>query len=174
LLWGVSPVFVPQSHNTDEMMSNAIEGAMTSGWVKNGDLVVITAGVPVGTTGTTNMIRVHTVGHVLLRGVGIGQKKVSGEVCLVHSAAEIAGKLKPGQILVVQSLLDEMASEAVKALAIIAEEGGLTSQAAIVGVSFGIPVIVGVEGAMDQLSDGMMITADTERGLIYQGEIHVR
>ena len=174
LLWGVMPVFVPQSHNTDEMMSNAIEGAMASGWVKNGDLVVITAGVPVGMTGTTNMIRVHTVGHVLLRGTGIGQKKVSGEVCLVRSATEIAEKLKPGQILVVQSLLDEMAPEAVKALAIIAEEGGLTSQAAIVGVSFGIPVIVGVAGATEQLSDGMMITADTERGLIYQGEINVR
>jgi pyruvate kinase len=174
LMWGVMPVFVSQSHSTDEMVSNAIDGAMASGWVKNGDLVVITAGVPVGTSGTTNMIRVHTVGHVLLRGTGIGQKKVSGEVCLVHSVAEIAGKLKAGQILVVQSLIDEMAPEAVRALAIIAEEGGLTSQAAIVGVSFGIPVLVGVEGAMEKLSDGMMITADTERGLIYQGEIHVR
>ena len=57
LLWGVMPVFVPQSSNTDEMMSNAVAGAMASGWVKTGDLVVITAGIPVGITGTTNMIR---------------------------------------------------------------------------------------------------------------------
>ena len=174
LLWGVMPVFVPQSHNTDEMVSNAIEGALRSGWVKNGDLVVITAGVPVGTTGTTNMIRVHTVGLVLLRGTGIGQKKVKGEVCVATGADDISSKLKPGQILVVKSLDDGVASAAVKALAIIAEEGGLTSQAAIVGVSYGIPVIVGVEGAIGKLTDGMTITADTERGLIYQGEINVR
>ena len=174
LLWGVEPVFVRQSNNTDEMVSNAIDGAMASGWVKDGDLVVITAGVPIGMSGTTNMIRVHTLGHVLLRGVGIGQKKVTGEVCIATSAADIANKLKTGQILVVRSLDDDMAPEAVKALAIIAEEGGLTSQAAIVGVSFGIPVMVGVDGAVDNLTDGMMITADTERGLIYQGEINVR
>ncbi len=174
LLWGVMPVFVPQSSNTDEMMSNAVAGAMASGWVKTGDLVVITAGIPVGITGTTNMIRVHTVGQVLLRGTGIGQRKVTGEVCVVSTLEEITGKFKPGQILVVNSVMDEMAPEAAKALAIIAEEGGLTSQAAIVGVSFGIPVIVGVEGAMEKLSDGMVITADTERGLIYKGEIHVR
>jgi len=174
LLWGVMPVFVPQSSNTDEMMSNAVAGAMASGWVKTGDLVVITAGIPVGITGTTNMIRVHTVGQVLLRGTGIGQRKVTGEVCVVSTLEEITSKFKPGQILVVNSVMDEMAPEAAKALAIIAEEGGLTSQAAIVGVSFGIPVIVGVEGAMEKLSDGMVITADTERGLIYKGEIHVR
>ena len=174
LLWGVMPVFVPQSSNTDEMMSNAVAGAMASGWVKTGDLVVITAGIPVGITGTTNMIRVHTVGQVLLRGTGIGQRKVTGEVCVVSTLEEITGKFRPGQILVVNSVMDEMAPEASKALAIIAEEGGLTSQAAIVGVSFGIPVIVGVEGAMEKLSDGMVITADTERGLIYKGEIHVR
>ena len=174
LQWGVMPVFVPQSFNTDEMVSNAIAGAMESGWVKTGDLVVITAGVPVGITGTTNMIRVHTVGQILLRGTGIGQRKATGEVCVVESMADLSDKFKPGQVLVVRSLMDEMAPAAAKALAIIAEEGGLTSQAAIVGVSFGIPVIVGVEGAIEKLSDGMMITADTERGLIYKGEIHVR
>ena len=173
LLWGVQPVFVPQSSNTDEMMSNAITGAMASGWIKSGDLVVITAGIPVGITGTTNMIKVHTVGQILLRGTGIGQRKATGEVCVVSSPQDLI-KVKPGQILVVHSLVDEMAADACKALAIIAEEGGLTSQAAIVGVSFGIPVIVGVEGAVAMLEDGMIVTVDTERGLIYKGEIHVR
>ena len=173
LLWGVQPVFVPQSANTDEMMSNAIAGAMASGWIKSGDLVVITAGIPVGITGTTNMIKVHTVGQILLRGTGIGQRKATGEVCVVAAPQDMT-KVRPGQVLVMHSLVDEMAADACKALAIIAEEGGLTSQAAIVGVSFGIPVIVGVEGAVETLTDGMIVTVDTERGLIYKGEIHVR
>lgn len=174
LMWGVQPVFVSQSSNTDEMMSNAIAGAMESGWVKTGDLVVITAGVPVGITGTTNMIRVHTVGQILLKGTGIGQRKATGEVCVVSGPNDLETKFKPGQVMVVSSLMDEMAVAASRAMAIIAEEGGLTSQAAIVGVSFGIPVIVGVENATSELADGMIITVDTERGLIYKGEIHVR
>ena len=173
LLWGVQPVFVPQSANTDAMMSNAISGAMASGWIKSGDLVVITAGIPVGITGTTNMIKVHTVGQILLRGTGIGQRKATGPVCVVASPQDL-DKVRPGQILVMHSLMDEMAADACKSLAIIAEEGGLTSQAAIVGVSFGIPVIVGAEGAVGALTDGMIVTVDTERGLIYKGEIHVR
>ena len=119
------------------------------------------------------MIKVHTVGQILLRGTGIGQRKATGEVCVVASPQDMA-KVRPGQVLVTHSLVDEMAADACKALAIIAEEGGLTSQAAIVGVSFGIPVIVGVEGAVETLTDGMIVTVDTERGLIYKGEIHVR
>lgn len=174
LLWGVFPMCVPPSVNSDDMVNNALEGALASGKVKTGDLVVITAGVPVGMTGTTNMIRVHSVGRILLKGTGIGQKVATGQVCKINAPGEIGGKFKAGQILAVKTLDEEMAPHAIHALAIIAEEGGLTSQAAIVGVSFGIPVIVGVEGAMEQLEDGMTITTDTERGLIYQGEIHAR
>ena len=120
------------------------------------------------------MIRVHSVGRILLKGMGIGHKIATGTVCRISTPGEMADKFKPGCILVVRTLDEDMAPYAVKAMAIIAEEGGLTSQAAIVGVSYGIPVIVGVDGALDQLEDGMKITTDTERGLIYQGEIHAR
>lgn len=174
IMWGVQPVLGQSSYNTDEMVNNAINGAMSTGIVKDGDLVVITAGVPLGTTGTTNMIRVHIVGNILLKGVGIGQKAVTGKVCVATSLKDINTKFNPGDILVVSGVDEETAALAAKASAIVAEEGGLTSHAAIIGISYGLPVIVGVDGATERLSEGTLVTVDAERGIVYQGEINAR
>lgn len=174
LLWGVHPVLGTSSQNTDEMLTNSINGAIATGEVKEGDLVVITAGVPVGTSGTTNLIRVHVVADALLRGAGIGQRAVTGKVCVVRSLAEIQQNFRPGDILVIASVDEETAPYAAQAAAIVAEEGGLTSNAAIVGVSYGMPVLVGVTGAMEKLASGAVVTVDAARGLLYQGEINAR
>jgi pyruvate kinase len=174
LLWGVVPILGTSTKNTDEMVNTAVTSAVSSGVIKDGDLVVITAGVPVGMSGTTNMIRVHVVGNILMKGTGVGQKSVTGNVCVVSSIKDIKTKFMSGDILVVSHVDEEIAPVAVKASAIIAEEGGLTSHAAIIGVSYGIPVIVGVDGATERLSDGVKVTVDASRGVIYQGEIHVR
>lgn len=174
LLWGVQPVHGVQSQNSDDMVANSVDSALKSGAIKEGDLIVITAGVPVGMSGTTNMLRVYVVGDVLLKGTGIGQKVVIGKVCVADSAKELKDKFKPGDILVVNAIDDETANFASKAAAIIAEEGGLTSHAAIVGISYGIPVIVGASGAAKRLNDGMIVTVDAARGSVYQGEINAR
>jgi len=174
LFWGVQSVLGTSTTNTDDMVQNAITKSVEQGFVNEGDLVVITAGVPVGTTGTTNMIRVHVVGNVLLRGVGIGQKSITGKICIAHSMHDVTTKMKPGDILVIAGIDEETAAYAAKAGAIIAEEGGLTSNAAVVGISTGIPVIVGADGAVERLKDGMLVTVDTVRGVIYQGEINAR
>ncbi|HWQ62376.1 MAG TPA: pyruvate kinase [Negativicutes bacterium] len=174
LYWGVHPVLGPSAQNSDEMVAGAISLALSTGIVKQGDLTVITAGVPAGIQGTTNMIRVHVVGEILLRGTGVGQRVVTGRVCVAHSPAEIAEKLSPGDILVIDGIDDETAAHAAKAAAIVTEEGGLTSHAAIIGVSYGLPVVVGVEGATEKLASGTIITVDSARGLIYHGEIKAK
>lgn len=61
LAWGVEPLLVPQFDTTDEMMAQAVNAAKGRGWVHPGDVVVITAGVPIGGTGRTNMLKVHVV-----------------------------------------------------------------------------------------------------------------
>jgi pyruvate kinase len=174
LQWGVCPILGPSSQDSDQMVNNAVASALFSNIVKDGDLVVITAGVPVGTTGTTNMIRVHIVGNILMRGTGIGQKSVTGKVCIVSSSRDLVDKFTDGDILVLSGIDEQSAAKATKAAAIITEEGGFTSQAAIVGISYGIPVIVGVDGATERLTDGAIVTVDAARGLIYQGEINAR
>jgi pyruvate kinase len=135
--------------------------------------VVITAGVPVGVPGTTNLLKVHLVGDVVVRGTGIGQQPAVGPVCVAANAREAAEKLKPGHILVTGSLDREMVPHLKGITAIIAEEGGLTSHAAIVGLDMGIPVVVGAEGAATLLEDGQVVSIDTGRGLVYRGEANV-
>ncbi|HMM21850.1 MAG TPA: pyruvate kinase [Selenomonadales bacterium] len=174
LLWGVQTVLGPASKNTDEMVASAIAVSQTAGLVKNGDLVVITAGVPAGTSGTTNMIRVHVVGNILLRGTGVGQRVVSGKICVANSMKDVKAKFQPGDILVIASVDEETAPYAAKASAIVTEEGGLTSHAAIIGISYGLPVVVGVDGATERLGDGMTVTVDSARGILYQGEINAK
>lgn len=174
LLWGVYPILGPSFNNTDEMVQSAINSSLKAGVVKDGDLVVVTAGVPAGMSGTTNLIRVHVVGNILMRGTGIGQRAVTGKIVIANSVKDVKTKFQKGDILVVSGIDEETAPYAAKAAAIVAEEGGFTSHAAIVGVSFGIPVLVGVEGATERLQDGSIVTVDAARGIVYQGEINAR
>jgi len=174
LFWGVQPVLGVSTNNTDDMVYDSIAKSVAQGVVKEGDLVVVTAGVPAGMSGTTNMIRVHVVGKVLLRGAGIGQRSVTGKVCIAQNIADVKEKLQTGDVLVIAGVDEETATYAAKAVAIIAEEGGLTSNAAIVGINTGMPVVVGVDGAVTRLTDGLVVTVDAARGIIYQGEINAR
>lgn len=174
LSWGVYPVLGQEAFSGDDMVAAAVASALRSGIVKQGDLIVITAGLPVSRSGTTNMIRVHTVGTVLAQGVGIGNKTVSGRVCVIRDRQDMQTKKIAGTILVLTSVDESIAARAAEADAIVTEEGGLTSQAAIIGICKSIPVIVGSENAVALLTDGMTVTIDAEHGLIYEGIVQVR
>ena len=173
LVWGVTPVLGEEVETTDDMLTSAIETSVRNGYVAHGDLVVITAGVPVGQTGTTNLIKVHVVGDILLKGQGVGQKAVSGRVVVANSVEDYRRKMTEGAILVTKGTDRDMMEWFQQAAAVITEEGGLTSHAAVVGLNLGIPVVVGVEGATEELEDGMVVTVDTARGHIYAGKAKV-
>jgi len=173
LTWGVIPLLAPEKETTDEMIDESILAALQSGNIKNGDLVVITAGVPVGITGTTNLLKVQIVGDVLIKGTGIGSKHVTAKTFLAKTPEE-AMKIKEGDILVVKSTDKEYVAALKKAGGIVAEEGGLTSHAAVVGLNLGIPVIVGAEGASEKLSSGILVTLDPVRGLLYKGRAMIK
>ena len=172
LYWGVQPILGPHSDNTDEIMELSLGAAQEAGLLKKGDLVVITAGVPVGQLGSTNLIKVINLGTTLLKGVSIGRTSVVGRVCLVRSAADLE-RLTPTSIMVVAGMENEMGAAASKAAGIIAEEGGFTSAAAIVGITCRIPTIVGADGAMNKLKDGQEITMDMGCGAVYEGKINI-
>lgn len=174
LYWGIRPIVGPYSENTDEMIELSMQAALEQGCVEDGNSVVVTAGIPIGTPGSTNMIKVVNLGKKLLSGTGVGKHTVSGRVCLCRTSEDFIKKLQPGQILVTDVLNDQDVSYAAQAGAIITEEGGLTSPAAILGINFSIPVIIGVENAVSLLKDGQQITLDTSSGIIYEGVINVR
>lgn len=173
LSWGVLPYLVKEAGTTDEMFDTGVEKALESGMVKNGDVVVITAGVPVGISGTTNILKVHIVGKVLVQGTGIGCGSVTGELCVARTAEEARNNFVGGNILVVPFTNNDMLPVIKRASALIVEEGGISSHAATVGLALEIPVVVGAEYATQILKSGCVVTIDTERGLIYYGAAKV-
>ena len=173
LVWGVYPQMGQQASTTDEMLETAIDVSLSSGIVSHGDLVVITAGVPVGETGTTNLMKIHVLGDILLKAQGIGRKTAKGNVVIARSAAEAIEKVTEGSVLVTIGTDKDMMPAISKCSALITEEGGLTSHAAVVGVNLGIPVIVGAEQALEILKEGQRITVDSGRGIIYNGHSNV-
>ncbi|MBA4495284.1 pyruvate kinase [Paenactinomyces guangxiensis] len=173
LVWGVYPVMGGRAVTTDEMFQTAISASLANQFVSQGDLVIITAGVPVGESGTTNLMKVHVIGGVLAQGQGIGKQVVTGPVVVGFTAEEIRDKMVDGAIIVTRSTDKDMIDSFEKAGAVITEEGGLTSHAAVVGVSLGIPVVVGVEKATSLLANETMVTVDADRGHIYSGRANI-
>ncbi len=168
LVWGVNPLLVKKTEGTDQMIEESVTAALKAGLVREGEMVVITAGVPTGGPGTTNLLKVHMVAEVLLTGTGVGEGSASGVVRLVERPEDVAN-FEVGDILVTRSTNREFVPIFEKAGAVLVEEGGLTSHAAIVGLSLGVPVVVGVEGVMEKLEAGALVTVDTARGQIYKG-----
>ncbi|WP_243291243.1 pyruvate kinase [Bacillus sp. FJAT-47783] len=173
LVWGVYSRKGAIATTTDEMLDIAVRESIQTGIVKHGDRVVITAGVPVGETGSTNLMKVHVVGDIVGKGQGIGRKSAFGKVVVANSPEEAKAKMTDGAILVTVGTDREMMESIEKAAAIVTEEGGLTSHAAVVGLSLGIPVIVGVENATTAVEDGLEITVDATQGMIYKGHASV-
>ncbi|MEG2371978.1 MAG: PEP-utilizing enzyme, partial [Hydrogenoanaerobacterium sp.] len=134
--------------------------------VKSGELVVITAGVPLGISGTTNLLKVHIVGDVLVSGQGVNNLSTFGNLCVAKNEAEALQSFKQSDILVIPQTSNNILSLLKKASGIVTEAGGLNSHAAIVGLSLDIPVIVGAENATDILKSGTAVTIDAERGIV--------
>ena len=166
LYWGVAPLLMPYAQNTDQLIDFAIEAAEKAELVKQGDLVVITAGVPVGVSGTTNMIKVHLVGGALLNAVGVGTSNASGPLCVCRSPEEVTAKFRPGDVLVVPYTTNDLLPYIRQAAAIISEESGVNGHAATVGLTLGKAVIVGASGAVQRLKDGTMVSVDCARGVV--------
>ncbi len=168
LSWGVIPLLVEMTPDTDRMLENANEAALASGIVKAGDLVVTTAGIPAMVKGSTNMIKVEVLGHVFLRGTGVGpMKNVTGKVCLARSTEDAINCLDKGDILVVKRVEDSLVSIAKRAGGIISQEGGDGSYGEFFCERFEIPGILGVPNAMEAFFPGQILTMEPERGIIY-------
>lgn len=169
LVWGVLTQYRERANTTDEMLQHAMEASQEAKFVSNGDTVIITAGLPVGETGMTNMMKIHVVGDVIAQGQGIGRKTAAGKIVVAKTGEEAVSKVTAGSILVTNCTDRDMMPAIERAAAIITEEGGLTSHAAVVGVSLGIPVIVGVENATNILVNGQAVTVDASRGIVSTG-----
>lgn len=165
LSWGVLPIISELRDNSDELFEHAVECAAKTNLLKTGDLVVITGGVPLGMSGTTNIMKVHLVGHVLVSGEGINKLETTAEVCVARNKDELKESFKAGDIVVTKNTTKDMVPFLKKASGIICEDSG--DNAAIIGMALDIPVITGAMGATKILKSGTVVTMDGAHGHVY-------
>ncbi|WP_020007531.1 pyruvate kinase [Salinicoccus albus] len=173
LVWGVHPVVKEGRRDTDELLNTSVSAALDEGVATYGDLLIITAGVPAGQAGTTNLMKLHIVGDVLVNAQGIGRKSAVGEAVVVKSVQDINDKGVEDKIVVTQSVEKEMTEYLEQAAGLVTVEGGLTSHGAIIGLNLNLPTIVGAADALDVLEDGMVVTVDSEQNSVFSGHANV-
>lgn len=173
LSWGITPLLIDEMDNTDDLFRHAVEKAFACGLVQDGDLVVITAGIPIGISGTTNMLKVQIVGDVLTSGTGLVDRRICGNLCVCKNEQEALATFRDGEILVIPETNNRLLPLLRHAAGIICEMPGADSHAAIAGMTLDIPVIVGAVGATKILKSGTAVTVDGKRGLVYTGNANL-
>lgn len=172
MAWGVAPVLIDEKTTTDELLSHALDRAYEQKLIDYGNIVVLTAGLPLGVSGTTNMLKVQIVGNVLVSGTGIIKKNICGSLCVAGSEEELSVNFTDGDIVVAPFVTAKLLDILRRASGIICERGGIDSYAAIVGEVLNIPVIVGAAKATRVLHSGTTVTIDGEKGLVFSGNIN--
>lgn len=173
IVWGVNPVVKEGRKTTDALLNNAVATAVETGRVSNGDLIIITAGVPTGEKGTTNMMKIHLVGDEIAKGQGVGRGSVVGHAIVADSASDLEGKDLSDKVIITNSVDETLVPYVEKAIGLITEENGITSTSAIIGLEKGIPTVVGVEQATKEIKNDMLVTLDASQGKVFEGYANV-
>lgn len=166
LSWGTVPLMIAEESNTDDLFEHAVDAAVQNGLVHDGELVVLTAGVPLGISGTTNLMKVHVVGHLLSRGQGLHGGKVIAPLCVIRNLEKDAKDFNTGDVIVCHQTTREMFSMLRKSSAIVLEDDNPEGHGAIAGMSLDIPVIIGAKNATNILKSGAVVTVDGEKGTV--------
>jgi pyruvate kinase len=170
--YGVFPVHIGQPPNLDSLIEESVDSCMSKGYIKNGDLIVITAGVLTNIPGGTNIMKIHVVAREIAKGMGIGKGIVKGIVKVI-TTPEGFSRIETGDIIAIKEADIDRIEQIKKASAILSEESGLTSFSAIIGREMNIPVVVGIKDSTSRFKDGMKVTIDIISGLVYEGFINL-
>lgn len=166
LSWGITPVRIDEESNTDDLFEHAVEAGVNAGVIQDGQLVVLTAGVPLGISGTTNLMKVHVVGHSLLRAQGIGNGTVTAPLYVVEEVSRALDEFHTGSILVCRQTSKALLPLVRKAAGLVLEDPDPDGQGVIAGMSLDIPIILAASNATKLLKSGAVVTLDARTGTI--------
>ena len=166
LVWGVYPLVTDEADSTDALFSGALEAALQSGLIQHGDMVVLTAGLPLGVSGTTNLLKVEVVGGLIVSGTGVTKRCATGPVVICQTAEEALKNIASGDILVTPYTTNEMMPAIRRCAALVTEQGGMDSHAATAALALDLPAVVGAANACALLKQGACVTLDAASGTI--------
>lgn len=169
LEWGVKSILLDNYEDIDLMISEAIEEAKKENYISSGDKVIITAGVPVGLSGSTNLIKIVNIEEIIARGTGLGKDKITARAVVVKELKDLVNSFKSGNIIVTKFTNKEMMPYIKIAGGLVTEQAGYTSHGAVVGVSLGIPTIVGAKDIVEKIKTGEILSINSSEGTISEG-----
>jgi pyruvate kinase len=168
LFWGTYPLLTKRLSNTDEVVTDAINVAQSKGFIGEGDTVVLTAGVVGNVRSATNLLMVRRIDRVLVRGTGIGQREVAGTVLTLQPPIKNEEEIMVGsQHIIFADHIDRTCIKLLRrAAGLITVQGGMDSHGALAAVELGLPAVIGVEGNVHELMDGLSIILDASTGQV--------
>lgn len=171
LIWGCKPMLYTGELPRGGVFDTALEIAVKSGLLKNGDTVVSALGMPLGFSGATNTLRVDIVGDVLCKGKGVGTKRATGTARVITARDGVERTFHQGDILVTTATDSSFMPYIRKAAAIVVGplDQNVNSHAEVAGTALDIPVIVCNAKVVDFIPAHSLITVDAEKGFVYKG-----
>lgn len=171
LIWGCKPMLYTGELPRGGVFDTALEIAVKSGLMKNGDTVVSALGMPLGFSGATNTLRVDIVGDVLCKGKGVGTKRATGTARVITARDGVERTFHQGDILVTTATDSSFMPYIRKAAAIVVGplDQNANSHAEVAGMALDIPVIVCNAKVVDFIPAHSLITVDAEKGFVYKG-----
>ncbi len=168
LVRGVTSILSNYATTMDEQLDNSTQAAKRARLIRNGDLVVITAGMPIGATGTTNMLKVRTVADICFSGEGVGTKTAEGKIRIILQDSDWEN-LPEHAIIVAKHTDDSMLPHLHDVKGIITEQAGPSSHAAVIGRKLDIPVVINILDATVLFEDDQTVTLESKTGRISYG-----
>ena len=166
LYWGTVPLMIQTESSTDALFEHAVDAAVAAGIVHDGELVVLTAGVPLGISGTTNLMKVHVVGRMLVKGMGLHGARKTAPLCVIRDLEADAPTFDDGDVIVCKQTSSAMYALLRKAGGLVLEDANPEGHGAIVGMTLDIPVIIGAQHATEILKSGAVVTIDGQKGTV--------
>ncbi len=168
LYWGIYPLLTQRAATTDAVINDAVETAHRAGYVAEGDVVIVTGGSVEGSSGTTNLMKVHLIERVLARGLGLGDRKVIGRVRRLAAPVAADVRLEPDEIVVAPSTDRSFLPALRRAAGLVTSDARPDAHCRLAALEMGLPAVVGVREGIEQFTDGQHIVMDTKRGVVFE------
>ncbi len=170
LAWGVTPILIESQERTSKIFSIAMQIAQEMGILKQGDLVVQTAGTLTGISGSTDLIKVGLVRKVIARGTSIGENGVTGKARIINKEVDVS-LITPGEILIVKKDLLKALPFSKEITGIITDESEEECINLFKKLNTQISSICNLENLNKNIQDGDLITLQLNEGVVYKGQI---
>jgi pyruvate kinase len=170
LVWGVTPLLVKNDDRTAKTFSIAMQIAQELGILKQGDLVVQTAGTLTGISGSTDLIKVGLVRKVVTRGISIGELGVTGKARNIKTNLDLS-LISPGEILFVPKNILMDLPYTKKITGIVTDENIDECYKIFKKNNIKVSTICDLSAIDNLVSNGDLITLQLNEGVVYMGQI---